>query len=233
MSLRTSWVLVLMAAACGPKGGTSPPVVTAPESRPEAPEETPPVVAAATPSGDTVGTAHPIVVEAAARDGGWIVICQARTDTNGDGEVAVHIGMHGDTYGDAFAPYLVRHSGDGEPLESLVGSTRDGRWVIALRGKQLALLDARAGTWTELAGADLRDDGVPLGPHRAASIARGGDRMTYFRDDNTIVVRELSTGKERDVAIKPGRVWRVEIMPTGKVARVYVVRNDSDKDGKL
>lgn len=183
--------------------------------------------------GAVVGTAHPIVVEAVARDGAWVVICQARTDTDGDGEIAVHVGMHGDTYGDAFRPYLVRGAGEGEPIESLVGYTRDGRWLIALRGGKLSLLDARSGTWSDLAGADVRDDGVPLGPHRAASIARAGDRMTYFRDDETIVVRELSTGTENLVKVPGARVWRVEVEPLGHWALVYAIRTDSDKDGSL
>jgi hypothetical protein len=183
--------------------------------------------------GTKVGTAHPVVVEAAARDGAWIVICQARTDTDGDGEIAVHAGMHGDTYGDQFRPYLVRGAGEGEPIDSLVGYTRDGRWLVAMRAGKLALLDAHAGTWSEIAGADLRDDGVPLGPHRAASLATAGDRMTFFRDDETIVVRELSTGAEHTVKVAGARVWRVEVEPLGTWARVYAIRTDSDKDGKL
>jgi hypothetical protein len=183
--------------------------------------------------GAVVGTAHPIVVEAVARDGAWVVICQARTDTDGDGEVAVHVGMHGDTYGDAMRPYVVRGAGEGEAIDSLVGHTRDGRWLVALRAGKLSLLDARSGTWSDLPGADVRDDGVPIGPHRAASIARAGDRMTYFKDDETIVVRELSSGTENLVKVPGARVWRVELEPLGHWARVYAIRTDSDKDGAL
>ncbi len=226
--------MVIVIGACG--GGAKPPV--GPGSGTAAPSGGSvggggaaggsPAVA-----GAKVGTAHPIVVEATARDGGWIVICQARADTDGDGEIAVHTGMHGDTYGDQFRPYLVRGAGEGEPIDSLVGYTRDGRWLVAMRAGKLAVLDAHAGTWSEIAGADLRDDGVPLGPHRAASIASAGDRMTYFRDDETLVVRELSTGAENTVKVAGARLWRVEVEPLGTWARVYAIRADSDKDGKL
>jgi hypothetical protein len=178
-----------------------------------------------------IGTAHPLVVEALARDGGWIVICQAREDTDADGEIAVHVGMHGDTWGDELRPYLVRGSGDGEPIERLIGSTRDDRWLVALRGGALALFDTAAGTWTALAGADLRDDGVALGPHRAAAMA--GARMTYFRDDETIVVRTLATGAERVVKVAGARVWRVEPEASGDLALVYAIRKDTDGDGTL
>ena len=223
--------LLAVVAACAPGGAAPRPTTPAP-STPTGTTPTPAPTAGAV-DGAVVGTAHPLVVEAAARDGSWIVICQARADTDGDGEIAVHVGHHGDTYGDAFRPYVVRGAGDGEPIDSLVGYTRDGRWLVALRGGKLSLLDAHTGTWTELAGADVRDDGVPLGPHRAASVARAGDRMTYFRDDETIVVRELSTGSETVVKVPGARVWRVEVEPLGHWALVYAIRSDSDKDGKL
>lgn len=221
----------MLLAACT-RGGSTAPSTTTPGTTPgngggSGSAATAPV------DGAVVGTAHPIVVEAVAQNGAWVVICQARTDTDGDGEIAVHVGMHGDTYGDVMRPYVVRGAGEGEAIESLVGYTRDGRWLVALRAGKLSLLDARSGTWSDLAGADVRDDGVPLGPHRAASIARAGDRMTYFKDDETIVVRELSTGTENVVKVPGARVWRVEVEPLGHWALVYAIRTDSDKDGAL
>lgn len=219
---RLAWIALL--GACGsPASGPRAPIAGLP----------PPAAPAPAPTGDTVGTAHPIVIEGGPRNGAWIAICQARADTDGDGEIAVHTGYHGDTYGDAFRPYLVRGAGEGEPIDSLVGWTKDGRWVVAMRAGKLALLDTQAWRWTELTGADLRDDGVPLGPHRAASVAREGGRMTYFRDDETIVVRELATGAERIVKVAGAKLWRVEVEPAGELARVYALRKDTDGDGKL
>jgi hypothetical protein len=225
------------AAALTACGGAARPTPAAPiGARPPPPPAGPPAPTAPAsprPSGDTVGTAHPLVLEAAARDGAWIAICQARADTDGDGAIAVHAGMHGDTWGDRLVPYLVRGVGEGEAIDSLVGYTQDGRWVIALRAGMLALLDVQAWRWTELPGADVRDDGVPLGPHRAASVAGRGARMTYLRDDETIVIRELATDGERVVKVAGARVWRVEVEPTGELALVYALRNDTDGDGTL
>ncbi len=227
--------------ACGgkgppPAGPDTPepgPVAADPPADPPAGDPTDKPAVVPVPSGAVVGTAHPIVVEAVARDGAWVVICQARTDTNGDGEIAVNVGYHGDTWGDSFKPYVVRGAGEGEPIDSLVGYTRDGRWLVALRGGKLSVLEVTTGLWRELPGADVRDDGVPLGPHRVASVARGGDVMTYFRDDETIVIRALSTGAEDTVKVPGARVWRVEVEPAGAWARVYVIKTDTDKDGKL
>jgi hypothetical protein len=234
--------VVFVLAACGGKPPPpTPPLSGAPpppdETGDETPAGTPTSPTAGTPvaagGGAVVGTAHPLVVEAVDRNGAWIVICQARTDDDGDGEIAVHAGMHGDTWGDRMRPFVVRGAGDGEAIDSLVGYTADGHWLVALRQGKLAVLDATTGIWTEIPGADLRDDGVPLGPHRAASIARRGEHMTYFRDDETIVVRELATGVETDVKVAGARLWRVEVEPPGQWALVYAIRTDSDKDGSL
>lgn len=192
----------------------------------------PPAPATPLPLGAVVGTAHPLVVEAAARDGSWIAICQARTDSNGDGTIELNVGYHGDVFGDTLTPFVVRHSGEGEPIDLLVGVQRD-RWLVALRQGKLAIFDARSGTWQEILGADLRDDGVPLGPHRAASVSHAAERMVYFRDDQTLVVRDLATGMEKVTTVAGAKLWRIEVEPLGHWALVYAIRKDTDGDGKL
>lgn len=223
MSLRTA-LLVMAIGGCS-STRTGPPA--APHNTPTEPTVPSPTSSA---GATTIGTAHPLVVELAARDGSWIAICQARTDTDGDGEIAVNVGMHGDTWGDALRPYVVLGgAGEGEAVDVLVDWSLDDRWLAVVRGGKLALLDGARGTWTELAGADVRDDGVPLGPHRAASVA--ASRMTYFRGDDTIVIRELPGGAEREVKVAGAKLWRVELHPAGDWARVYAMRKDTDGDG--
>jgi hypothetical protein len=183
------------------------------------------------PTGVTVGTKHPVVMEGWARDGSWIAICQARQDTDGNGKIEIHLGHHGDLYGDAMTPYIVRHDGKGDPIDALVGTQRD-RWVVAMRGGELALFDAQRGSWEQLR-ADVRDDGVPVGPHRAASVAKAGDRMVYFKDDQTMIVRELSTGVEKVVIVPGVKLWRVAVEALGHWAQVFVIAKDTDGDGML
>jgi hypothetical protein len=185
-------------------------------------------------AGDLVGTAHPFLIEAMARDGAWIIVCQPRVDTDHNHKIAIEVGgFHGEMSGDDLLPYLVRGAGDGEPIDSLVGYTRNGHWLVVVRAGKLELFDGRTGAWSELVGADLRDDGVPIGPPRIASIASDGDRMTYFRDDETLVIRELSSGRERTVTVPGVRLWRVEVEPLGHWAHVYAMRTDSNKDGTI
>ncbi|HYO64527.1 MAG TPA: hypothetical protein VEU33_00485 [Archangium sp.] len=53
-----------------------------------------------------IGTRHPILFQRAAKDGRWLIACQAREDTHGDGKLEVRYGRYGDTFGDRLAPYL-------------------------------------------------------------------------------------------------------------------------------
>src|SRR5687767_9734010 len=66
------------------------------------PEHTRRVEALPPPAGahGEIGTRHPLLLQALAADGRWCIICQARTDTNHDGEISASIGRHGDTVGD-------------------------------------------------------------------------------------------------------------------------------------
>ena len=233
MSTRRWWMIATtMVAACGggarPVAGPSTSTSTEVGNRGGGAAEIPAVPAG---TGDVVGTAHPLVIEAVAPDGSWIAICQAREDSDGDGAIAVHVGMHGDTYGDEMRPYLVRGSGDGEPIDEAIASTPDGRWLAALRDGKLAVFDARAGTWTVLPGADVRDDGMATARHRAAAVV--GDRLTYFRDDEHLIIRDLITGVERVVEVKGARLWRSEPRVAGDHTLLYAVTRDTDGDGAL
>src|SRR5262245_21794783 len=59
----------------------------------------------ATSADRLIGTAHPVMVDEIADDGSWMVLCQARHDTDGDGTISVGFGMHGAAYGDRLDPY--------------------------------------------------------------------------------------------------------------------------------
>jgi hypothetical protein len=233
-----AWCLVVITACGSPPPAKSPAPadpIGAGSATPlsnAADPGTPAVAATPLPVGATVGTAHPTVVEAAARDGSWIAICQARKDTNGDGKIEIQVGHHGDVWGDTLTPFVIRHAGEGEPIDLLVDFNRD-RWLVALRQQKLAIFDALTGAWQELPRADLRDDGVPLGPHRAASVANAAERMVYFKDDQTMIVRDLATAIEKTVKVPGAKLWRVEVEPLGHWAKVYAIQKDTDGDGKL
>jgi hypothetical protein len=64
--------------------------------------------------------AHGVVVVATAPDSTWLVYCQAREDTDGDGEVAVGVGVHGDFFGDRMRAWYSGPDGRESPIDDYV-----------------------------------------------------------------------------------------------------------------
>ena len=166
------------------------------------------------------GTDHPVVLEAAAPDGRWLSICQAREDTNGDGQTAVdYDGHHGYNMGDALRPYLVVGGGPGHAFDELLGHDPTGRYVAIREGLCLALVDTVERTATTLPDADVRDHHRWYGQHRAVSFSAAGDRLLYFRGDASgghVVVRSLPDGRETAIQPGPGLLWRAALDPAGR-----------------
>ena len=192
-----------------------------------------PAPAPAAPSGP-VGTAGPMVIEASDPGGRWVVACQAREDTDGDGKIEVHLGMHGDMYGDKMRPFWIRGGGKGEAIDAFVDQSEDGDHVVVIAGGKLVAIAAATGARTELTRADLRDDQYPTLSPRTASFA-GDDRIAFMRHrtgGDVVVARELAGGQEQEIPV-PGVLWRVEADAGGSWARILTVRRDTDGNGKL
>jgi hypothetical protein len=238
MQRRLAGLLALAVAACASTGADDNLDASEPAPKAGATTTVPDAAQAAiptgpSPAGRSIGTAHPLVIQAISPTGNWISYCQARKDTDGDGAIQVRVGYHGDTYGDALAPFVDL---DGRELEidAFVSATRGGRWVAVTRGGDLELHDATAGTALTL-DADARDDPNPRGGHRAASFDASGKRILYIgnrKQGATLVLRTLASGKETRIAAK-GEIWRAWIDEGGKYVWAWVVTKDTDGDGNL
>ncbi len=194
--------------------------------------------AGAEPKAKAWGTQHPCVLDAADPAGAWIVLCQARKDTDGDGEISVLMGHHGDMLGDAMVPYVIRGGGAGEAVDTYVTHSTDGRYLVVIKEDRLLLLDMRAGTRTDLSktGASTADGNSAFGRHRAARFDRAGRRLLTIRDGkerSTIVVRELATGKVTIVDPGPGVLCSATLDETGHWVLLRVVAKDTDGNGTL
>jgi outer membrane protein assembly factor BamB len=155
--------------------------------------------------GAAIGTAHPLLFQEVSPDGRWVVVCQARQDSNGDGKIELSLGQHGDLVGDQARPYLVLGSGPGYAVGDVLARDAGGRYVAVREGACLSLVDTRAKTITTLPDADLREADNVFGPSRAASFDARGTRMVYQRGGvprPRVVVRNLGDGRE--LAIDPG-----------------------------
>lgn len=228
-------VVLALLPACrhAPTAIAPPPPAIAP-----APPATPAPQIPPPPATGEIGTAGPLTVEDVAADGSWVLLCQARVDTDRDGVLAVDVGLHGDTYGDALRPYLVTGSGPGVAADDVVATDPVGGHLVLVRDKRLVLLHPARGTTVDLTarGAEASDDGSPLLPHRAASFDGKGRRLLYLRgrgDRSIAIVRDLATGAEIEIDPGPGLLWRASLDPSGEWALFHVIARDTNGDGRL
>jgi hypothetical protein len=177
-----------------------------------------------------LGTPHNVVVVAAAPDASWLVYCQARDDTNGDGEISVGVGYHGDLLGDRMRAWYTGPDGRELPLDDYIGADPSGRYVALVRDGRLLLIDTVSDVTVDLSerGADARDAVNPLGGHRAAAF---GDRHVLYLRERSVVVRELATSIETPIDVASGDLFKAWI-DEGWIV-MLVVRDDTDGNGKL
>ena len=179
-----------------------------------------------------IGTANPIRIDEHAPDGTWVIACQARVDTDGQPGTSVEYSLHGDR-GDRLVPYLIYDAGPGLEIGAFANQSPDGHWLAVVRGGKLELHDAVHRRSVELVDADTEDDAGLDYHSRVASFAN--TRMIYFRKvkgRDVVVVRELASGAERVVDV-PGTMWRADVDPAGRWARLRVFRTDDNGDGKI
>ena len=188
---------------------------------------------------DEVGTAHPLVFQAAAPDGSWVFVCQAREDTNLDGKISVEVGFHGEVMGDRMTPYFIVGTGPGQKVDDFISSDSKGRYALVIREEKLILIDTVSKSEINLSalGADIRDDGNPFGPHRAGSFDAKGGQLLYLRRKaarTVAVVRELASAREIEIDPGPGDLWRASFAPNSDDWLVLsVIAKDTDGNGRL
>lgn len=219
-----SLLLALPLLAACPRGQSLPePLVEAAPQGPPMPEDL--------DLGAELGTDDPLAIQAVDPAGRWVVACQARVDTDGDGVVRVGAGYHGDLYGDELLPWLMEGEGPGEALEDWIGSSPSGDHLLFLREGGLVLRQVDTGQEWPL-DADTRVDPSPLGPHRVASFDEAGERLVYFHaDQRTARLRHLSSGEE--VVLDPGEGLPYRAWFDGDWIVVEIVTEDTDEDGTL
>ena len=170
------------------------------------PEGPRPLAIAGPDDGAAIGTAHPVVFQEVAPDGRWVVVCQAREDSDGDGHIAIRIGQHGDSSAETpLAPTWSWARGRGTWWTRCSHTTRQGAtWRFAR---------ARASASSTRGHGRSRRCQTPIcarrtwrwDSSRAASFDAAGTRMLYHRGGvprPRVVVRRLDDGRE--VAIDPG-----------------------------
>lgn len=144
----------------------------------------------------------------------WAVICQARNDDDGDGQLRVQTLEHGGTDGDALRPYLVLGSGPGTEVDDAYAAPRGDHLVVTM-GACLYDVDTRTGKALTLPHADGRARAGEKHHDPAVAFSPDGTLLAYLRSrgqSTSLVVRELASGRERatDLGMEHVGAMRVE-----------------------
>lgn len=185
-----------------------------------------------------IGTPGPVTLRAASATASFAALCQAREDTDGDGKVEVRVGEHGQLHGDNLQVYLVRGSGAGQRVDEYVGHDPTGRYVAAIRGQELVLVDLALGRDVVLSQGqtDVRDDAASFYPHRAGAFSPVAPWFAYLVRTDTgprVVLRDLTTGSETRHDPGDGSIWRLAFEPDGAFLRVELITKDTNRNGRL
>ncbi len=179
-----------------------------------------------------------MVLTAAAPARNWLVLCEARDDTDANGKIEVTVGAHGELAGDELVPYLIRDDGRETRISQFIGADPTGRHVAYRIDDKLWLEDTRADRRVDLSklGADLNDDAQSFMPHRAVSFGPYGLRIAYLRsgnDSNEVVLRDLRTGAQEGIEVGSQLIGRIAFERDGHFIRLDVVPRDSNGNGRV
>ncbi len=234
MNLRALLASALLLPACAAQRASTTPTPPEPSTA-QAPTGAPPT--GLQREAGPIGTPHPFIFQSAAMDGRWVVACQAREDTNNDGKVEVRYGHHGDTIGDAVAPYLFLEPGAGERLEDVLLSDPTDRYLVVVRGGSLRLLDTHTRQDTELAASGTYPESRTPGSALPVSFSRDGKRLLLVRggpdQKNQAVLIHLEDGRQQVVPHGSGELGQAALSDEGAWAVFGVLTRDTDGDGKL
>jgi hypothetical protein len=178
----------------------------------------------------------PLLLEAAASNGRWLAVCQARRDSDGDGKLRVSFGARGEARGDVLERYLITPSAE-IASEGLLGASPDGRYALLLQRGALVLWDSQSAQGLDLSqlGADAGLSAESFAELRSAAFDANSERLLYLRPGNTgprVVVRDLRDGTEQRFDPGPGPIWRARLAPSGTLAVLEMMTEDSNGNGR-
>jgi hypothetical protein len=183
-----------------------------------------------------IGDSGPLLVEQASPDGRWVALCQARQDSNRDGQVSASVGPRGELHGDDFARYLIA-PGEELTTDGVLGADPSGRFVLVMQRGAVLLWDEHSRTSVDLSalGADSRLSAESLAGLRTLAFDATGEHLLYVRaGDNgaRVVIRSLIDSSERALDPGPGAIWRARFDRGGAFVVLEMLTEDSNKNGK-
>jgi hypothetical protein len=187
-----------------------------------------------------IGGPYPTTVERAARDGRWLLFCQASRDTDANGQLHVSVGPRGELSGDSLELHLYLARADSAVLsvDALWAVDPSERWLVVERSRRALVIDTLSGRRIEIdvrADLDESPEASPL--HRAFAFDwLGGPRLVYSvpgADGFELRSMALETGSPQTIFTGHGRLSRLRTSYDGAWSVVESVEQDTNQNGKL
>lgn len=183
-----------------------------------------------------IGTSGPFLLDRASADGRWLVVCQARRDSDGDGRLSVSLGPRGEPRGDLLERYLIA-PGLEFAVDGLLVSDASGRFALVTERGALLLWDSHTQRVQDLSGlnADLRLSAESFAAVRTLSFDPSSEHLLYVRagePSKRLIIRSLRDDTERELEPGPGSIWRARIDPGGVYAVLEMMTGASNGNKK-
>ena len=196
-----------------------------------------PAAQLATFGSEPIAGTGPLVLEQASSSGTWLVVCQARNDSNGDGQLRVSVGPRGDTRGDSLERYLITPGGQELVIDDWLASDASQRFLLIVKHGALLLWDSQTRKMQDLSAlnSDTRLSAESFAAVRTLSFDAESKHLLYVRSGQQgkrLVLRALDDGSERELDPGPGPIWRAHIDPGGTYAVLQMLTDDTNKNGK-
>lgn len=178
----------------------------------------------------------PLLLEYVSPDGHWLAACQARNDSDGNGQLNLSAGPRGEAHGDALDRYLIA-PGQELAIDGLLGADASGRFALFIQHGALALWDApnRRAQDLSMLGADTRLSAESFAALRTLAFDARSEHLLYVRPGDRgkrLVIRRLSDGNEREFDPGPGEIWRARFDRGGVFAVLEMQPADHERSRK-
>lgn len=183
-----------------------------------------------------IGSARPVVVQAASPDGSWIVYCTVPSDAPPDAGAPL-LRDDGTLGGPPLRPLLAL--GDRERgIDAYLDSDPTGQWLLLVENGRTILLDSRSGAEIDLdaRGADTRVDRAEQHARRAVAFDPAAPRVVWTEragSKSTLVRLDLQTRAETRFDAGSGEVWRVDFAPSMEAFVVEMIGADTSGNGRI
>ncbi len=163
----------------------------------------------------------------------WVVYCQAREDSDGDGKIEIGFGHHGAVFGDDLSLYLNLDDGDGETIKRYLARDSEGSNLVIEDEGGIFLVNIPSGSRTGLGSLG----GILYKDPRNSPVSFDERGHVLFhrneKDSFEFVLRDLRSGQETVLPVRAKNIINATINESGAWITFQDVEKDTNGNGSI